>query len=99
MARLSKYEQETIINFNEAENTANIYTCKKSLMNKLFKAKWAKFIRSEELDEKIYSMEFEVPKKFIKITPRKKYRKPSQAQLEALAKGRAKKLAQESILR
>ena len=27
MTKLSKYEKETIINWNEAEDTASIYTC------------------------------------------------------------------------
>ena len=27
MRKLSKYEKETIINWNEAENLASIYTC------------------------------------------------------------------------
>lgn len=38
--RLTKYEKETIILFNEAEPTANIYTYNKALQNRL-----AKFIR------------------------------------------------------
>ena len=35
--RLTKYEKETIILFNEAEPTANIYTCNKALQNRLAK--------------------------------------------------------------
>ena len=35
--RLTKYEKETIILFNEAENTANIYTYNKALQNRLAK--------------------------------------------------------------
>jgi len=30
--RLSRYEQETIINFNQAEDVAYIYTCSKAWM-------------------------------------------------------------------
>lgn len=35
--RLTKYEKETIILFNEAETTANIYTYNKALQNRLAK--------------------------------------------------------------
>ena len=35
--RLTKYEKETIILFNEAEPTANIYTYNKALQNRLAK--------------------------------------------------------------
>ncbi len=34
---LSKYERETVITFNDEENTASVYTCNKSLMKKLDK--------------------------------------------------------------
>ena len=68
---LTREEQETIINFNNAENIAYIYTCNKALIRKLQKAKWATFISSEKLDGEICSMSFEVPKSFIKIKPKK----------------------------
>ena len=35
MAKLSKYEKETIINWNEAENTASIYTFNADLKRRL----------------------------------------------------------------
>ena len=35
--KLTKYEKETIILFNEAEPTANIYTYNKALQNRLAK--------------------------------------------------------------
>lgn len=35
--RLTKYEKETIVLFNEAENTANIYTYNTALKNRLAK--------------------------------------------------------------
>lgn len=34
---LSKYEKETIINFNEEEKFASVYTCSNYVMNKLDK--------------------------------------------------------------
>lgn len=35
--RITKYEKETIILFNKAENTANIYTYNTALKNRLLK--------------------------------------------------------------
>ena len=37
MANLTKYEQETIINYNNEEKTASIFTYDKSLIRKLDK--------------------------------------------------------------
>lgn len=71
--RLTKYERETIILFNEAEPTANIYTYNRALQNRL-----AKFSRenpncarlitnypcgavSYEIDKKRLSISFTAP--------------------------------------
>ena len=35
MGSLSKYEQETVINFNAGEQTATVYTRDKAVMRKL----------------------------------------------------------------
>ena len=59
MTKLSKYEKETIINWNEAENLASIYTFNASLKRRLadFSRKYLKEIRRyatiEELDEAV----------------------------------------------
>ncbi len=37
MSRLTRYEQETIINYNEGENTASVYTHSKALRRRLEK--------------------------------------------------------------
>lgn len=67
---LTSYERETIINFNEEEKTASVYTYNKSLRNKLNKLVGVNpdihVIRSS--DE---MSEFEVPKNWIKISPPK----------------------------
>ena len=70
--RLSKYEQETIINFNEDEPTADVYTYNRRLRSKLTK------IAGENSDCRIikdagYYSEFAVPKKWVKVSPPKKY--------------------------
>ncbi len=71
--RLTKYEKETIILFNEAEPTANIYTCNKALQNRLAKfsrenPKCARLITacpcgavSYEVDENRLSIRFTSP--------------------------------------
>jgi len=63
---LSKYEKETIIYFNDAEDEAIIYTCNNSLKNKLdkFCEKSSEIIVIKE-DE--FSKEYKIPKKWIKV--------------------------------
>lgn len=67
---LTSYERETIINFNEEEKVASVYTYNKSLRNKLNKLVGVNtdihVIRSS--DE---MSEFEVPKSWIKVSPPK----------------------------
>lgn len=49
MMKLSKYEKETIINWNEAENTASIYTFNADLKRRLaeFSQKYPRLCRLE----------------------------------------------------
>ena len=69
--QLSRLEQETIINFNEEEKTANIYTHNKSLISRLEK------LCADRPDECIpgYNQNaprgrsFDVPKKWVKVSP------------------------------
>lgn len=70
MARLTRYEQETVINFNAGEPTATVYTKDKAVMRKLDKfveefPEIYKQIGQSKID-KTYSM----PKSYIT------YRKP-----------------------
>lgn len=72
MARLTKYEQETIINFNEDEATASVYTYNPALRRKL--SQLAQERRPQEcvLDESHdYSgaLVCTIPKRWVKITP------------------------------
>ena len=64
---LTKWEMETIINFNDAEKTAEVYTCNKALMKKLDNL----CIRSKEITlkkEDKQSKTYIFPKKWVKIT-------------------------------
>lgn len=65
--KLTRYEQETIINFNEDEKTASIYTCKKSLMKKLqqYCIDYPEQFKLTKQDD--YSMWFQCPKKYVAI--------------------------------
>lgn len=68
---LSLYEQETIINFNEEEKTASVYTHNKALIRKLDKLAQE---RPEDCRRKRTShdgkaVDFVVPKSWVKIKP------------------------------
>jgi hypothetical protein len=85
--RLSKQEQETIINFNQAESIAYIYTCSRSWMNHLENKLGLKPVRIES-----YARDYEFPKAWIRKPLRPK--KLSAEQRHKLSK----RLHQKSIL-
>jgi len=87
--RLSREEQETIINFNEAEDTAYIYTCSKSWMRHMEKELG---LKPKEVHVS-YAREYECPKAWIK-----KPRKPRQLSEEQKHRLR-ERLPQKSIIR
>ena len=64
--KLTKYEQETIINYNQEEDMAQIYTCDKNLIRKIDanieKTHVNYCIRRDEL-----SATYSLPKKFVKV--------------------------------
>ena len=74
IANRSRLEQETIINFNEEEKVASVYTFNRALQRKLSR------LAEEHPDEcrraKTWqpgeSVEYIVPKKWIKVSPPKK---------------------------
>ena len=71
MYRLSNYERETIINYNEAEGRASVYTCNQALRRKLEK------LAQERPDEchlfkvshEDQAVEYYIPKSWVKVTP------------------------------
>ncbi|MFC1955550.1 hypothetical protein ACFLWZ_03315 [Chloroflexota bacterium] len=87
MVRLSSYEQETIINFNQGEDTAYIYTCSKSWMNHM-----EKVLGLKPTEKHSYAREYECPKAWIR-KPHKP-RRLSEEQKKSLSE----RLHQESIL-
>ena len=75
IANRSRLEQETIINFNEEEKVASVYTFNKTLQRRL--AKLAEQYPDDckrEFDtwQPEGSVDYSVPKKWIKINPPKK---------------------------
>lgn len=78
--RLSRYEQETVINYNQAEQTASVYTLDPKLLKKLARLaeKYPEQIRQER--ENTYT----VPKACVLI------REPYSEQRRAAARERAK---------
>jgi hypothetical protein len=65
---LSQYEQETIINFNEADRTASVYTHSRALLRKL---RTLAVERPGECRQE-RGIEFTVPKTWIHIYPPRK---------------------------
>lgn len=69
---LTRAERETIILYNEEEQTAEVYTCNEAMKRKLTKlhedgTEGIAFVRSDE-----YSVTYTVPKKWVKVSPPKK---------------------------
>ena len=85
--RLSRQEQETIINFNQAEDVAYIYTCSKSWIRHM-----EKVLNLKPTVIHSYAKEYECPKTWIR-KPRK-VRQLSKEQKDKLKR----RLSQKSIL-
>lgn len=68
---MTRYEMETIINYNQEEKTASVYTCDKALIRRLDRlCEESTEITVEKEDE--YSKSYILPKKWVKV------RKPRQ---------------------
>ena len=85
--QLTKYEQETIINFNEQEKTASVYTHNGPLRRRL-----EQLAQERPEDCNLFktchdgqAVEYYIPKSWLKIRPP---RVTSEAQKEVLAKAR-----------
>ena len=85
MGDLSRYEMETVINFNAEEKTATVYTRDKSILRKI-DALCARFPDTfKVIAEDSISRTYEVPKRLVKVAAP---RVMSEAQKEALEKMR-----------
>lgn len=87
MSKLSQYEQETIINFNEGDKTAGIYTHNKALRRQLEKLAEERpnECRLEKVSRFGEAVDYIVPKTWIKVRPS---RVMSEAQRAVLEKAR-----------
>lgn len=91
MQNLTPYEQETIINFNNAEKSAEVYTCDKRLMKKLsaFAEEFPEVYKLKSEDE--YSKTYIISdKKYIHL--RKPFSKPRTEKQIAAAKSNIARL-------
>lgn len=66
--KLSNFEKETIIIFNEAEDTATIDTYNKPLISRMEKL-IDKYPDSIEASKTIYGNTYVIPKKWLKVNP------------------------------
>ena len=72
MNNLTPYERETIFNFNDDELLAEVYTCNKTLINRLaILCSKNQAITLKSQDE--YSATYNMPKSYIKIRIPKQY--------------------------
>ena len=87
MYHLTNYERETIINFNEGEDSASVYTHNKALRRKLEqlaqeRPEECRLVKVSHGDQ---AVEYYIPKAWLKVRPT---RQLSTAQRQALEKAR-----------
>ncbi|MDO4943129.1 MAG: hypothetical protein Q4E73_09895 [Lachnospiraceae bacterium] len=87
---LSRYEQETIVNFNAEEDTAELYTADPvwiRKMDKLIKQNPEQFKRgkSEQYEGKVIAKRYIFPKRFVTIRSKDIERKMTEEQKRAAA--------------
>lgn len=80
---LTNYERETIINYNEEEATASVYTHNRALINKLKGLVKEYNLEVEQLES---AYEFTVPKKWIKVKPPRKVSAENREKMSQRAK-------------
>ena len=81
MRTISKCEQETIINYNNEESEANIFTYDRRLITKLKKAG----VELQDMNND-GSYSCKVPKKWIKVSPTRKVSDENRAKFAERAK-------------
>jgi len=65
---LSKYETETVITFNDQDDTATVYTCHRRVMTAVEK-RGVMPVKEHRQDGRALAREYLVPKERIKINP------------------------------
>lgn len=79
---LTRYEQETIINYNEEERTASIYTHNRALRRKLDRLALERpgDCRPGSMTHEGQAAEYIVPKAWLKVTPKRQLTEAESAQ-------------------
>lgn len=86
---LTNYEKETVINFNEAESTASVYTCNEALKRQLLELcrSHPEQVR-QTADNGRGGLTFTLPKKWIKVSPPRVLSPAQRAVLERMNQNR-----------
>ncbi len=85
---LSRYEQESIITYNEEEKTAIVYTHNKALIRKLDKLaqERPRDCRRERVSHEGRAVHYIIPKGWVRITPSRQLSDAEKAQRQEAAK-------------
>lgn len=84
MAKLSRYEQETIILFNEEDDYAECYTHNRKLINRLRKLCNERGDEIEEIrDNCVGGLTFVFPKSWVKVNPKRIVSEEKRAEMAA----------------
>ena len=78
---LTAYEKETIINYNNSEQVASVYTCNASMQKQLQEILQNYPEDARLKNENEYSMTVEIPKSWVKIKPPRIYTKEEQEKI------------------
>ena len=89
--KLSNIEKETVINFNEAERTASVYTHNEALKRQLLELcrTYPEQVRQTAAN-RWGGLTFELPKKWLKVSPPRILSPAQRAVLDRLTKNKHK---------
>jgi len=85
---LTRYEQETIINFNDEEKMASVYTHNKALTRKLDKLAQERPEECRLIRLTDRAGEYTIPKKWVKVSPPRKVSEQQREQMRERMKNR-----------
>lgn len=86
---LTRYEQETILNFNEEETTASVYTHNRALIRKLSKLEQERpgDCHREGTSHEGKAVSFIIPKAWVKVAPPRRLTEAQREQLRKASEG------------
>lgn len=92
---LSKYETETVIQFNDERDTANVYTCHKRIMTAIEKRGIQPECEYKNCG-RVVAKSYEVPKNWIKINPPRRVSEEQRQKLSQRMKSRINSVAEKA---